>query len=309
MQDHAFELREGRTLAYAIYGNPAHRPVFYFHGTPSSRLEPMLLQSYGIDLEGLLEAANIYLIAVDRPGMGDSTFNPQGTFISFASDVAELAAALSITKAQVLCWSGGGPYALAMAFGYPTLVSQVSIICGFTRPFARDVLQQMGMNKWYFHLAKHAPLLLMGAMNVLKHKTIRSTVPQWISGLPYVDYALLENPAHFADLATVSLKEAAKQGARGPLHEARSYYHPFGFPVAAIQQPVHYWWGTQDMSVIRLHAEAIEQTAPNAVMHYREGEGHLSLYVHHFRDVLQTISSSEGAVILGHEPDATGSHS
>jgi pimeloyl-ACP methyl ester carboxylesterase len=292
MQEQHFELEDGRTLAYAIYGDTTHRPVFYFHGTPSSRLEPLLLESYGIDLKALLQEAGLYLIAVDRPGMGGSDFNPRGSFISFASDVAELTAALNIARAAVLCWSGGGPYALAMAFSYPKLITQVSIICGFTRPFARDVTDLMGMNKWYFHLAKHTPLLLMGAMNLLKHKTVRSTVPQWVSGLPYVDYELIKNPAHFADLARVSLKEAAKQGARGPLHEARSYYHPFGFSLAAIQQPVHYWWGLQDMSVIRLHAEAIEAEVPNAIMHYRKGEGHLSLYVHYFRNVLQTLASS-----------------
>lgn len=292
MMEKGIELGDGRTLTYAVYGNAAARPVFYFHGTPSSRLEPLLLESYGISLTGLLEEAGLQLIAVDRPGMGGSSFHPKGNFISFAADVAELANVLGIQKAQVLCWSGGGPYALAIAFQYPKLISGVSIICGFTRPFAKDMFQLMGMNKWYFHLAKHAPLLLMGAMNLLKHKAIRSTVPQWITGLPYADYALLKNPAHLADLAQLTLKEAARQGARGPLHEARAYYHPFGFSLAAIQQPVHYWWGTKDMSVIRLHAEAVEAEAPAAVMHYREEEGHLSLYVHHFREVLQTMASS-----------------
>ena len=32
-------LRDGRTLAYAVYGDPAGLPVFLFHGTPGSRLD------------------------------------------------------------------------------------------------------------------------------------------------------------------------------------------------------------------------------------------------------------------------------
>jgi hypothetical protein len=87
------------------------------------------------------------------------------------------------------------------------------------------------------------------------------------------------------------MKEACRNGAKGPVQEARIYYENYGFGLEEIHQAIHYWWGTLDMSVIRLHAEEVEKKAPNAVMHYREGEGHLSLYVNHFKDVLQTIRS------------------
>jgi hypothetical protein len=40
---------------------------------------------------------------------------------------------------------------------------------------------------------------------------------------------------------------------------------------------------------VQLHADAIEQQVPNAIMHYREGEGHLSLYIKAFEEILQTI--------------------
>jgi hypothetical protein len=43
------------------------------------------------------------------------------------------------------------------------------------------------------------------------------------------------------------------------------------------------------MTVIRLHAEAIEQQAPNAIMHYREGEGHLSIYIKCMHEILQSV--------------------
>jgi hypothetical protein len=64
-----------------------------------------------------------------------------------------------------------------------------------------------------------------------------------------------------------------------------------GFDLRGISVPVHYWWGTSDMSVIRLHAEEVERKVPGAVMHYRQNEGHLSLYVNAFKDVLDVISS------------------
>lgn len=288
--DQTFTLPDGRQLGYCVYGQPDSRPCLYFHGTPSSRLEPQLLAVYDIDLNLLLYKANLYLIAVDRPGMGLSTFNPRGDFLSFASDVQQLLKHLQVSRCPVLTWSGGGPYALAMAHQHPQLISLVSIISGFTRPFASDVLRLMGMNKWYFRLAKQAPWLLIRSMSILRKQQTKSVPPQWVTGLPYVDYAYLKDPKHLQVLSALTLKEACRNGAQGPVYEAAAYFNDFGFAISAVQQPVHYWWGLEDMTVIRLHAEAVEQLAPNAVMHYREKEGHLSLYVNCFEEVLQQLS-------------------
>ena len=34
------KLSDGRSLSYASFGDPAGKPVFYFHGFPGSRFEP-----------------------------------------------------------------------------------------------------------------------------------------------------------------------------------------------------------------------------------------------------------------------------
>lgn len=230
------------------------------------------------------------MIAVDRPGMGLSTFNPYGSFLSFAADVRQLLYYLHIQQCDVLCWSGGGPYALAIAHQYPEIIRKVSIICGFTRPFAQDVLDDMGMNKWYFYFATHTPWLLKRALNFISQKKINSVPPQWITGLPYVDYSLLNDVHRLRIIADHTLKEACRNGGQGAVYEARAYFHDFGFYLQNIKPPVHYWWGTSDMTVIRLHAEAIESTIPNAVMHFREHEGHLSLYVNCMHEIISELS-------------------
>jgi pimeloyl-ACP methyl ester carboxylesterase len=164
MADGTLTLQDERTLGYKIYGPEDAKPVLYFHGTPSSRLEPLLLYEYGIDVEQLLAEAGLKLIAVDRPGKGLSSFDEKASFLSFADNVRELCANLHINNCPVLCWSGGGPYALAIAYKHPQLIHSVHIICGFTRRFASDVEQLMGMNKWYFIFAKRTPWLLRSAM-------------------------------------------------------------------------------------------------------------------------------------------------
>ena len=139
MIERSFILPDNRKLQYAIYGAPSGYPVLYFHGTPSSRLEIKLLNAYGIDPEQRLLEANIQMIAIDRPGMGLSSFNANGTFISFADDVFALVQSLSISQCSVLGWSGGGPYALAIARKYSSVIKNVFIICGFTRQFTKEI--------------------------------------------------------------------------------------------------------------------------------------------------------------------------
>lgn len=290
MIEKSFTLPDGRKLGYAIYGSADGQPLLYFHGTPSSRCEPLLLESFGVDVNLLLRESRVKLIAVDRPGMGHSSLNPRGTFLSFADDVKQLAGFFHIGRCPVLCWSGGGPYALAIAHRYPQLISTVFILCGFSRCFDREVLGQMGLSKWYFKLAKSVPWLLKGALKMIRNRPrLRRFVPQKVSGVSYEDYVLLKDPEGLNGVVANTLKEACRNGAEGPMHEARIYYNDFGFALRDIQQPVHYWWGTRDMAVIRLHAEAVEKHVPNSVMHYHEREGHLSMYIKGFVEVVEGI--------------------
>lgn len=291
MEEAIFKLKDKRSLCYAVYGNRDALPLLYFHGTPSSRLEPLLMNNYGYAVESVLKEGGLKLIAIDRPGMGLSSFNPQGNFLSFADDVKQLCDHLQIKSCPVLCWSGGGPYALAIAHQHPALIQSVHIIAGFTRKFDKEVSQQMGLNKWYFWAAKFIPHFQRLGMNILRRKKIQRSVPRKITGLSYEDYRLLHTGTLLEGMAKVSMKEAARLGAKGPVYEARNYFNDFGFELKDIPQPVHYWWGTKDMAIIKLHPEAIEQSVRNAVMHYREREGHLSIYVNHFKEIVQTIAS------------------
>lgn len=290
MEENIIKLGNGRKMCYALYG-PAHgNPVLYFHGTPSSRHEILLLNDFGIDAEALLEQANVRLIAIDRPGMGLSTYDPRSTIVSFAHDAKKVLAHLSVDQCPVLCWSGGGPYALAMAHEFP-FITGVYILCGFSRKLDEEVLSQMGMNKWYFRFAKFTPLPLRLVMNFMSYCQINTTLPRTLTGLPYVDYAIMKDLPHLRALFNRTIRQACRTDARGPVHEANLYYKPFGFSLYHIRQPVHYWWGTKDMSVIRLHAETLEKEVPHSVMHYREHEGHLSVFLKCFREALEAMGA------------------
>ncbi len=74
-------LPDGRKLGYTTIGTG--KPVIYFHGTASSRLEVLLL--------GQLAESGLRLIGVDRPGYGLSTYTPRRGLTDFNGDLTCLA--------------------------------------------------------------------------------------------------------------------------------------------------------------------------------------------------------------------------
>ena len=61
-------LPDGRQLCYAEYGDPKGRPIFEFHGNPSSRLGSMLFDETA-------QRLGIRVIGIERPGMGNPAIN------------------------------------------------------------------------------------------------------------------------------------------------------------------------------------------------------------------------------------------
>ncbi len=293
MTDLRFQLADGRQLAYAVYGPDDGLPVVYFHGTPSSRLEPLLMNVYGRDLELLLQQYHLRLIAVDRPGMGFSTFHPGRTFTTFADDVHQLLQHLHISTCRLLCWSGGGPYALTMAHRFPQVVQKVCMIAAFSSSFGNpEVYEPMGWNKMYFNTARKAPLLLQGSLAIMKRIHVTSPVSQRWYDLSNVDYALMKKVDWLNGLMAVTTKEACAKGTAGAVQDAQLYFQPFPYSLREITVPVHFWWGTEDNVVIYKHAKNMEKALPQVIPHYKKGEGHLSVYVHCFEEILQVLATA-----------------
>ncbi len=91
---------DGRDLAYAEYGPPDGQPIVFFAG-------------FGHDRFGCLPpGGSIRLVAVDRPGIGASSRQPERTIAGFAEDIEYLLDRLRIGVPALLSWSAGGPYAL-----------------------------------------------------------------------------------------------------------------------------------------------------------------------------------------------------
>jgi pimeloyl-ACP methyl ester carboxylesterase len=102
-------LTDGRTLAYTCSGASDGTPVVAHHGTPGSRLFTGLLSD-------VATAEGVRLVVPDRPGYGRSSPPPSDwTWWDWQSDLTELLDSMSIDRAALLGFSGGGPFAIAAA--------------------------------------------------------------------------------------------------------------------------------------------------------------------------------------------------
>jgi pimeloyl-ACP methyl ester carboxylesterase len=146
-------LPDGRRLAYAEYGAPAGTPVFFFQGTPSSRLmHPD---------EDVTRDLGVRLIMADRPGFGLSDPKPGRTLLDWPDDVVALADALGIDRFGAVGVSGGGPYTAACAYRIPHRLTAAAIVGGSGPVDMPGTLAGSARERHIgYVVARHAPWLL-----------------------------------------------------------------------------------------------------------------------------------------------------
>jgi pimeloyl-ACP methyl ester carboxylesterase len=143
-------LPDQRKIAYCEYGKPNGKPIFYFHGSPGSRYEP-LLGDQAATRHG------IRLLAPDRPGIGRSDFLPGRSLLDWPIDVASIADQLDISTFGVIGASGGGPHALSCAHSLPHRLSFTLLLGSWAPVASTGLAQQMAPLDQFFSRLAHRP--------------------------------------------------------------------------------------------------------------------------------------------------------
>ncbi len=152
-ENHVFNLRSGRSLGYAIYGDPNGQPVLYFTGGNSSRFEGRWFGERARQL-------GVLLIVPDRPGFGLSDFQANRNLLDWPNDVDELVDALSIAEYSVFGLSGGGPHVASVVHSSPARVVRAAIVSGLAPPEMPRRYARMWLPiRLLFFTAKYTPTL------------------------------------------------------------------------------------------------------------------------------------------------------
>ena len=270
-RNQTINLRDGRILGYAEYGDPDGVPVLFFHGTPGSRL--MAVPAWNDTSLGLR------IIAPDRPGIGLSDWKPNRTILDWPDDVAELVDALGLYRFVVGGVSGGGPHSLACAYKLGDRVIRAGVISG-AAPIetAADLDGMHGPNKTAFKLARSAPWVLRPLFGVMGFVAKRwPDVAFAEKAMPAADVEIMKDPALKQALRTEA-PEAYRQGARAVALEAVMFARPWGFKLEDVKRPVLLWHGSDDKNAPLAMAKTMEARIPDCTATYYDGDGHLYFF-------------------------------
>jgi pimeloyl-ACP methyl ester carboxylesterase len=270
----SIRLRDGRSLAYDEYGDLGGRPVFYFHGFPSCRVEAEVID----------EAAKrhgVRLIALDRPGFGQSDLQEGRSISDWADDVKEAAEQLDIGHFAVLGVSGGGPYVAACAAKIPELLDRAAIVSGWgpaDKPAATSGLPWL--SRATLALWRRVPLIVWLTMwwlalnaRFFPNMALRLARRQ----LPPADQEIVDRPAMHAMMLR-AFREIFRRGGRGPAHELLLFARPWGFSVEDISVEVLLWHGDADKTVPISMGRYMAGVIPNCRATYYPNEGHFMAF-------------------------------
>jgi pimeloyl-ACP methyl ester carboxylesterase len=262
MNDQSITLSDGRSLGFQCLGDPDGYPLFFFHGTPGSRL--VLSQD---DL--LAQISGVRLIVPERPGCGISDPKPGRTFLDWPDDVAELANHLGLESFTVSGASGGGPYALACAYRLASRVTKALLFASLAPTDFKGATRGMIFgNRLGLWLGRNAPWvlrMLSRSQASLFERSPEKFMDALVKNVAPPDQALFKD-AEFREAVIRDLREGFRQGSAGHATDSVVASQPWGFRLREISVPVFVWHGEEDVLVTTAMAEYLAREIPRCTL-------------------------------------------
>jgi pimeloyl-ACP methyl ester carboxylesterase len=270
MREGAVTVRDGRTVAYGEFGDPNGATVLMCHGSAESRL-------FEVD-PAWTATTGVRVITPDRPGFGRSDPQPGRTLAGWAEDAEDLVDALGIGDFAVLGWSGGGPHALATAYGLGPRVRKVAIV-GSTGPVhlvpaAYDMLTPP--LRALADMPRDDPRAIAEIVLAVAQEWVDDPEAFTLGGDPQPDDAAIEAHAEWGPNLVAQIREGLRR-ADGIAWDSAALHCEWGFAVDDVTQPCDLWHGTDDRVCPFAYAEWYAKTLPEATLHAIPG-GHFIAY-------------------------------
>ena len=297
-------LPDGRDLGYTDHGasdglSKEAPTILYFHGFPGSRLEGEIAAPYA-------RKHGARLIAVDRPGMGMSSFQSNRKLLHWPKDVLELTDHLKIDKFYILGASGGAPYIIACCadpvvreklLGAAIVAGIYPWSCGTDgMPLGTKMLLWTAASTWFSGAV--APFLdwTMGqvARDTDHPEKLEGLFMREMAGRHENDLKCLEDLV-LRKQVIESLREAFKQDSYGVAWEAKIYGSDWDFKLEDVDFEMQLWHGRLDVNVPVAMAEKAATLLKGAKLRIVEEESHLGLPVNHLETILMSL-------LAGHRP-------
>jgi pimeloyl-ACP methyl ester carboxylesterase len=268
-------LGSGRAVEYYAYGDPGGTPVFALHGTPACG-------AGFVWADFAARAFGLRVLAPNRPGVGqsDPLLGGLKTVAQYADELGQFAAALNIERYALLGYSGGGPYAAAVAATRPDDVIAVAIVAGAGNVGEWAAIDDyVAADQRMTRLALRAPALARAALYASGASARRFPRPALHSlrrALRNSDRAVLDRFAS-PRAALAVFTRALTPGAGGVVDDYAALARPWGVDVSAITAPLRCWHSEGDVTVPVRHSEELVARVRGASLVRWDTDGHLAV--------------------------------
>lgn len=278
-RDRFLRLPDGRRLGYSEHGEPAGRPVFFFHGAPSSRLQHHPDTRIASDL-------GVRVIVPERPGYGISDAKPDRTLFDWPADVAALADHLGLKRFALAGWSIGGVYALACAHALPDRVERVAVLGGVAPLDAPGIAPDLSSSVALLHLARNSPERFAEAVAPVSGSA-EALIQHFLDTVSPSDREAMTEPA-VASALRPDVAAALQQGIAGIRSDFVLAAKPWGFDLSEIATAVDLWHGEEDLLIPPAMGRHLAQALPRCRARFCPDEGHMLLY-RHWQEMLRVL--------------------
>ncbi len=284
----------GCRLGYAEYGDPAGPLVFYFHGTPGSRLDVGVVNDEAV-------AAGIRLVALERPGIGLSDYKSGRRILDWPADVECAAAALGYPDASfgVIGLSGGAPYALSCVGRIPHRLTHVAIVSGHSPMNAPGT--HRGNQDKLIELVIRRPRITTLGFNVAirqlhrnPQRFLRSVSNSWSEA----DRQMVMCRADYRQAVIDTLNEATRCGATGVATDVRLLGSNWGFCLNELPPAsISIWHGGCDPIAPVSMAHYFHRQLAGSELIIDPRAGHLTMIKWHAAAILARFSASAAPIL------------
>ncbi|KAA8642396.1 hypothetical protein EYZ11_006813 [Aspergillus tanneri] len=283
-------LSNGRTLGFAEYGNAQGKPLLYFHGYPACRYEGAFHDV------GIRYGARV--LAIDRPGMGLSTFQPSRKLLDWPGDVAEFATKLGLRDYRVLGGSGGGPYSLVCAKALPKeKLKGVGVLSGFApfeagtkgMPLGTRVMWNLGA--WFPGLiGKYCDWTIVPAAQNQDPTVLEDLLLKTMNKkLDKTDSSVVSDEKNVKAIVRI-IRESFREGSRGYVEDGKILTRPWGFDLKDIDfKGVRIFHGDSDQQAPIAMARWMAERIPGSVLTEWKDYSHFTINNDHVDEVFNVM--------------------
>ncbi len=288
MENNHVILNDKRKLGYSEYGIKDGYPIIYCHGSQSSRLEMHYDLSFAVNNK-------LRIISMDRPGHGDSDFNPNGSILSFANDTNQLIEKLGIKEFSVLGMSAGAPFAMGIANLLKQKTKKLGIVSGFA-PINNETNKALSKEvSVLLKMAKSFPIFLK-LMLKIQHRQLKknpkSALKNFLKIMSAPDQEILKNES-VMNIIERMFKEAFKNGSKGVYYEiSKILVQDWKFQMSDIRIPTFIWHGSDDNNVPKEWAMMTNKEIQNSQLKIFPNEGHLIIFKN-AEEIFTTLKKNE----------------